>query len=99
VEQLDTVYFLRQSAEEIAWHARALHDCVESDQPVVKARLNPFGEGLEVMVYTHDQADLFCAWSASSAAPVTASSTPRSTPRAWLRARHLHPARRLRPRQ
>jgi [protein-PII] uridylyltransferase len=26
-EQVDTVYFLRQSAEEIAWHARALHDC------------------------------------------------------------------------
>ena len=29
------------------------------DQPVVKARLNPFGEGLEVMVYTQDQTDLF----------------------------------------
>jgi [protein-PII] uridylyltransferase len=26
---------------------------------VVKARLNPLGEGLEVMVYAHDQADLF----------------------------------------
>jgi [protein-PII] uridylyltransferase len=54
-EQLDTVYFLRQSAEEIAWHARALHDRDHDaiDQPVVRARLNPLGEGLEVMVYTH----------------------------------------------
>jgi [protein-PII] uridylyltransferase len=58
-EQLDTVYFLRQSAEEIAWHARALHDRIDTDQPVVRARLNPLGEGLEVMVYTHDEADLF----------------------------------------
>ncbi|MBL8406808.1 MAG: [protein-PII] uridylyltransferase [Candidatus Accumulibacter sp.] len=58
-KQLDTVYFLRQSAEEIAWHARALHERIEADRPVVVARLNPFGEGLEVMVYTHDQADLF----------------------------------------
>jgi [protein-PII] uridylyltransferase len=80
-EQLDTVYFLRQSAEEIAWHARALHDRVKIDQPVVRARLNPLGEGLEVMVYAHDQAISSCAWSASSAAPVTASSTPASTPR------------------
>ena len=57
--QLDTVYFLRQSAEEIAWHARALHERIETDRPLVVARLNPLGEGLEVMVYTHDQADLF----------------------------------------
>ncbi|MEF8715068.1 MAG: [protein-PII] uridylyltransferase [Accumulibacter sp.] len=57
--QLDTVYFLRQSAEDIAWHARALHARVETDRPVVVARLNPLGEGLEVLVYTHDQADLF----------------------------------------
>ena len=58
-QQLDTVYFLRQSAEEIAWHAHALHDCVNSPQPIVRARLNPLGAGIEVMVYTHDEADLF----------------------------------------
>lgn len=58
-QQLDTVYFLRQSAEEIAWHARALYDRLESPRPVVGARLNPLGAGLEVMVYTHDQGDLF----------------------------------------
>jgi [protein-PII] uridylyltransferase len=58
-KQLDTVYFLRHSADEIAWHTRALHYRTHVDRPVVKARLNPQGEGLEVMVYTLDQPDLF----------------------------------------
>jgi [protein-PII] uridylyltransferase len=58
-KQLDTVYFLRHSAEEIAWHTQALHYRINIDQPVVKARINPHGEGLEVMVYTRDQPDLF----------------------------------------
>ena len=57
--KLDTVYFLRHSAEEIAWHARALHYRLESKAPVVKARINPHGEGIEVMAYTLDQHDLF----------------------------------------
>ena len=57
--QLDTVYFLRHSAEEIAWHARALHYRIDSPKPVVKARLNPHGDGIEVMAYTLDQHDLF----------------------------------------
>ncbi len=57
--QLDTVYFLRHSAEEIAWHARLLHHRIDSEEPVVKARLNPHGDGIEVMVYTRDQQDLF----------------------------------------
>jgi len=61
-EQVDTVYFLRQSAEEIAWHARALYDHHHqrrTDKPLVKARLSPLGAGLEVMVYALDQRDLF----------------------------------------
>ena len=58
-QQLDTVYFLRHAAEEIAWHARALHDRFASRQPIVSARLNPLGAGIEVMVYTHDEAELF----------------------------------------
>ena len=58
-DQLDTVYFLRHSAEEIAWHTRALHYRMDSEEPVVKARLNPHGDGIEVMAYTRDQRDLF----------------------------------------
>jgi [protein-PII] uridylyltransferase len=57
--QLDTVYFLRHSADEIAWHARALHYRIDGKKPVVKARVNPHGDGLEVMAYTLDQRDLF----------------------------------------
>lgn len=57
-KQLDTVYFLRHTAEEIAWHTRALHYCIGIDTPVVKARLQP-GKDLQVMVYTKDQPDLF----------------------------------------
>ena len=58
-DTLDTVYFLRHSAEEIAWHTRALHYRMDIRQPIVKARLNPHGEGIEVMAYALDQRDLF----------------------------------------
>lgn len=58
-KQLDTVYFLRHSAEEIAWHTRSLHYRIYNNQPVVRARLHQDGDSLQVMVYTQDQPDLF----------------------------------------
>ncbi|SBT05237.1 Bifunctional uridylyltransferase/uridylyl-removing enzyme (Includes: (Protein-PII) uridylyltransferase; (Protein-PII)-UMP uridylyl-removing enzyme) [Candidatus Accumulibacter aalborgensis] len=58
-KQLDTVYFLRHSAEEVAWHTRSLHYRTGIEEPVVRARVNPQGDGLEVMIYTRDQRDLF----------------------------------------
>ncbi|MCL2076257.1 MAG: [protein-PII] uridylyltransferase [Betaproteobacteria bacterium] len=61
--QFDTVYFLRHSAEEIAWHTRSLHYCIQIDKPVVKARTHP-GGGLQVMVYTLDEPRLFLRISA-----------------------------------
>jgi [protein-PII] uridylyltransferase len=57
--QLDTAYFLRHDAQEIAWQTRNLHYRVDSDKPVVKARLSNFGEGLQVMIYTPDRKELF----------------------------------------
>jgi len=57
--QLDTTYFLRHDAQEIAWQTRNLHQKVDADKPVVKARLAPFGEGLQVMIYTRDREALF----------------------------------------
>jgi [protein-PII] uridylyltransferase len=57
--QLDTPYFLRHDAQEIAWQTRNLHYRVDADKPVVKARLAPFGEGLQVMIYTKDREALF----------------------------------------
>jgi [protein-PII] uridylyltransferase len=58
-KQLDTAYFLRHDAQEIAWHTRSLHYRVGAAQPVVKARLAPFGEGLQVMIYMPDREALF----------------------------------------
>ncbi|MDD5248298.1 MAG: [protein-PII] uridylyltransferase [Rhodocyclaceae bacterium] len=58
-QQLDTVYFMRHDADEIAWHTRNLYYRPDAAEPVVKARLNPFGEGLQVMIYVPDQQLLF----------------------------------------
>jgi len=58
-EQLDVVYFLRHSAEDIAWHTRSLFFRVNADKPVVRARLARMGEGAEVLIYVQDQKDLF----------------------------------------
>ncbi|MGQ0546135.1 MAG: [protein-PII] uridylyltransferase [Betaproteobacteria bacterium] len=57
--QLDTAYFLRHDAQEIAWQTRNLHYRVDAPRPVVKARLAPFGEGLQVMIYCRDREALF----------------------------------------
>ncbi|MDR0481500.1 MAG: [protein-PII] uridylyltransferase, partial [Gallionellaceae bacterium] len=57
--QLDTQYFLQHEPDEIVWHARLLADCVNSAEPVVRARLARIAEGFQVMVYTRDQPYLF----------------------------------------
>jgi len=57
--QLDTAYFLRHDPQEIAWHTRLLYYSFDSRTPMVKARLSPAGEGLQVMVYVPDQKELF----------------------------------------
>ena len=58
-KQLDVAYFLRHDPQEIAWQTRNLHYRVNTDRSVVKARLSPIGEGLQVMIYTPDRKDLF----------------------------------------
>lgn len=58
-EQLDVSYFLRHDASDIAWQTRVLHDKISHPTPVVKCRLAPIGEGLQVTVYVKDQPDLF----------------------------------------
>jgi [protein-PII] uridylyltransferase len=52
-------YFARHDATDIAWHTRALHPHLGDTRPVVQARVSPVGEGLQVVVYAPDQADLF----------------------------------------
>jgi len=58
-EELDIVYFLRHSAQDIAWHARALLVHLHAQRPIVRARLAPAGEGIEVLLYVHDRKGLF----------------------------------------
>jgi [protein-PII] uridylyltransferase len=66
-ETLDVGYFMRHDASEIAWHTKQLSRHVRlpaapvdpSAPPIVRARLSPIGEGLQVVVYTPDQQDLF----------------------------------------
>ncbi len=52
-------YFARFESEEIAWQSRLLTPHVLSDKPIVRARLSPNGDGIQVMIYTRDQDDLF----------------------------------------
>ena len=52
-------YFARYESEEIAWQSRLLTPHVLSEKPIVRARLNPNGGGIQVMIYTKDQDDLF----------------------------------------
>jgi [protein-PII] uridylyltransferase len=56
---LDTSYFLRHDAQEIAWQTRQLFARVDAERAVVRARLAPIGEGLQVMVYAPDREALF----------------------------------------
>jgi [protein-PII] uridylyltransferase len=68
-DTLDVGYFMRHDASEIAWHARQLSRYVAkpgetavSDlggKSIVRARISPIGEGLQILVYTADQTDLF----------------------------------------
>jgi [protein-PII] uridylyltransferase len=56
---LEVSYFARHDAADIAWHARALWRHVQTPQPVVRARASSTGDGLQVLVYAPDRADLF----------------------------------------
>ncbi|HEX4509515.1 MAG TPA: [protein-PII] uridylyltransferase, partial [Burkholderiaceae bacterium] len=56
---LELSYFARHDAGDIAWHTRSLHAHVDSEHAIVRARLSPLGEGLQVLVYAPDQPDVF----------------------------------------
>jgi len=58
-DSLDVGYFMRHDAGDIVWHTRHLARHAGKAQAIVRARLSPVGEGLQVLVYTPDQPDLF----------------------------------------
>ena len=61
--RLDDVYFLRQDARDIAWQTRRLLPVLNSSlnqrDAIVRARLAPVGEGVEVLVFAPDEEALF----------------------------------------
>ena len=65
-DTLDVGYFMRHEASDIAWHTRQISLPMARARAqgvpaplLVRARMSPLGEGLQVMVYTPDQPDLF----------------------------------------
>ena len=58
-DNVGTAYFVRFESDEIAWQSRLLTPHVYADKPIVRARLSPSGDGIQVMIYTRDQDDLF----------------------------------------
>ena len=52
-------YLIRYDSDEIAWHSRLLTPHLNSNQPIVRSRLSPSGDGIQVMIYNKDQNDLF----------------------------------------
>ncbi len=62
---LDMAYFMRHTANDIAWHTRQLSRHLDQPKAIVRARRSLLGEGLQVVAYTPDQPDLFariCAY-------------------------------------
>jgi [protein-PII] uridylyltransferase len=58
-QQLDVVYFMRNSAREIAWHTRTLLAHLNTGRAIVRSRLAATGDAVEVLIYVRDQKDLF----------------------------------------
>lgn len=52
-------YFLRYDGNEIVWHTRLLLTHLHSPRPIVRARLSPNGDGIQVMIYQADRDNLF----------------------------------------
>ncbi len=58
-KELNIVYFLRHSPQDIAWHTEQLAWDPRISVPVVRARQTSVPGAVEILVYTRDQKDLF----------------------------------------
>ena len=56
---LGSDYFIRHESQEIAWHSRLLSPHLQTEQAIVRARLSPVGNGIQVMIYMQNRTDLF----------------------------------------
>lgn len=57
--EFDDEYFMRHSADEIAWHTLAIFSSTTDDLPLIVVREETERGGTEIFVYTHDQDYLF----------------------------------------
>jgi [protein-PII] uridylyltransferase len=58
-DKVGSAYFVRFESDEIAWQSRLLTPHVFTTKPIIRARLSPNGDGIQVMIYMQDQDDLF----------------------------------------
>ncbi len=58
-DEFEVEYFVRHSADEIAWHTRALAGIKDSDLPLVLVRHETARGSTEIFVYTEDHPRLF----------------------------------------
>lgn len=58
-QQFGKHYFVRHETDEIAWQSRLLTPHLHAQNSIVRARLSPHGDGIQVMIYTKDRNDIF----------------------------------------
>lgn len=58
-KELDLVYFMRQSADEIAWHAKELVGRTRTESPLIRVRSGETDGSIEVLIYMKDRSELF----------------------------------------
>ena len=57
--KLDESYFIRHEESEIVWHTRVINYLGSNNQSLVKARLSPIGDGLQVLTYGKNEPLVF----------------------------------------
>lgn len=57
--RFDKEYFLRHSADNIAWQSAAIIANTTQQLPLIQIRQGPRGGGTEIFIYTHDHPNLF----------------------------------------
>jgi len=58
-DNVGEAYFTRHTDNEITWHSRLLTPHTFTKTPIVRAQLSRNGDGVQIMIYTPNQKDLF----------------------------------------
>ena len=58
-ENFGKSYFYRYTEEEIAWQTRLLFSHITPSKPIIRVRHRPNGEGIEVLIYQKNSANIF----------------------------------------